>query len=167
MVPPVGELTAAPGDSATGGAEPVQLGELTPRVKRLRQLTAEWFAEMAAAVEKPLFESLRYGASRWDQVDALELSSRDSRERKAALVRAWTQLDREAEVTPARQAAHAAALEAITLLDTTQDLLTLLERRLATFVRLRLQSDDPRLLPGERPFLDVARALAQTAEAFR
>jgi hypothetical protein len=66
-----------------------------------------------------------------------------------------------------RQAQRAAALEGLLAVDTAVALVRVFERRLATLLRLRLRSATPDLLPGGRPFLDLAGALAELAEAWR
>jgi hypothetical protein len=45
--------------------------------------------------------------------------------------------------------------------------LSLLERRFAGVVRLRLRSERTELLVDGRPFLDVAAALSEAARAWR
>jgi hypothetical protein len=55
-----------------------------------------------------------------------------------------------------------AALALLTI-DAVVDLVRLVERRLATLVRLRLRSRTPELVVDDRPFLDVPAALAEIA----
>jgi len=57
-------------------------------------------------------------------------------------------------------------VEALLTIDTTVALLTLVEKRMATLVRLRLRSETPELVPQGRPFLDVAAALQEAARAW-
>jgi hypothetical protein len=61
---------------------------------------------------------------------------------------------------------HAVALETRVVLDAAVGIVRLLERRLATLVRLRLRGDDRRLLPEGRPFLDASLALAEAARGW-
>jgi len=64
-------------------------------------------------------------------------------------------------------AARATGVEARLAIDAVTGLISLVERRFAGIVRLRLRSDAPELLIDGRPFLDVAAALSEAARAWR
>lgn len=142
-----------------------------PRLKLLRRRTAALLRELAKQSDEQLLRALSHGQARWDQVDALGLVPAKAHVLRKTLAADWRAFA-EAAATETQPAARAAMQEAIATLDTSFDLLQLMERRLATFVRLRLQSasesttQEDRLMPDGRPFLDVARALLDTAEAY-
>jgi len=135
-----------------------------PRLKLLRERTARWVADVAARSEEPLLTAMSSALGQWDQVDAMELFDHAAQVERKDLARMWSAF---ASETKGSAALNAAAVEALTVLDAVSDLLQLMERRLATFIRLRLSSDEPELSVGGRPFLDIAAALQETAEAFR
>jgi hypothetical protein len=135
-----------------------------PELEQLRTRMAGWLFDLAEAGEKPMLEAANAANGRWDQVDALGLLGPQAEQDRKALVRAWTTF---ADKVQHSASLHTAAVEALTVLETVSDLLRLLERRMATFIRLRLSSEQPELLVDGRPFLDIARALHETAEAFR
>lgn len=145
--------------------EPVEIPDAyDARLKQLRMRTSAWVKERADVAEKAMAEAFASAQGRWDQVDAVALMDRDAVADKKLLQQAWHTFSSELGHMPALQSA---TVEAITVIDTVSDLLRLLERRLATFIRLRLSSEEPELYVGGRPFLDIARALHETAEAFR
>lgn len=146
-----------------GQPEPV-LGALDQhRLALLRRRTAGLIKELATIAETELNRAL--GEFKWDQIDALELVPS-----KAHVVRTQLENDWRAFVAKSpddtRDVAHSAMREAQATLATVFDLLKLCERRMATFVRLRRTQQDDRLMLDGRPFLDVARALFETAEAY-
>jgi hypothetical protein len=130
------------------------------RLLLLRRRTAALFRTLAKQVDEELMRALSAGQTRWDQVDALALIPSHVRLTRTALETDWHAAG---AVDPVL---HAASTEALATIATAMDLLQLVERRLATFVRLRLKQDDPRLMPDGRPFLDIGRALLDTAEAY-
>src|SRR5581483_1847801 len=101
-------------------------------------------------------------ARAWDQADTFSAIDGDAEAEIAALRRRLTAAARDGE-----GARRATALEGLLAVDTAVALVRLFERRLATLLRLRLRSATPDLLPDGRPFLDLARALDQLAEAWR
>ncbi len=135
------------------------------RLMLLRRRTAALLSSLSAQVEKELTRALSHGQTRWDQVDALVLAPAKTHVNRKELEADWRAFVQKApEAT--RDVARGAMREAVATLETVFDLLQLSERRLATFVRLRLQQSDDRLMPDGRPFLDLARALQDTAEAY-
>lgn len=158
-------------------AEAVPLPLLKIRVQEL-------LAELARRVSAALPETLTQASRAWDQVDALRLLDKAVHDEHRALLLAAQKLQADESVER-----RALGLEAQLTLDAAVDLVALVERRLATLVRLRLRealpppSDadpvDPdaaidatpdldrralaALLPEGRPFLDLGAALAETA----
>ena len=63
--------------------------------------------------------------------------------------------------------ARAPALEALSTLESAVSLVRLVERRLATLIRLRMRSAESGLFPGGRPFLDIGAALTEAARGWR
>lgn len=121
--------------------------------RRLRQL----LAELAARVDETLPETLAQAEQAWDQVDALRVVDRMLADEVRALRTAARAL--QADEAPA---ARALGLEAQLTLDAAIGLVSLVERRLATLVRLRLRAGGG-LLPDGRPFLDIGAALHEAA----
>ncbi len=116
-----------------------------------RRETSAFLLDLSARLEKQLVAALERAEKAWDQVDATAVLDNRTRQSAAALTQAW------------RACGGAEAALAVLTLDSSLALVTLLERRLATLVRLRARSATPDLLVGGRPFLDVPRALAETA----
>jgi len=106
---------------------------------------------LADTLEPALLTALERAGHAWDQVDAARLLDDATRERAARVIGAW------------RKVGGAPAMLAVLTVHAALDLATLVDRRLASLVRLRLRSVPDDLLPGGRPFLDVARALRETA----
>ncbi len=131
-----------------------------PDPQDLRELRAQVGAlvrELADRTEPALHQALARAASAWDQADALVILDDALLGRNVELQTRW------------RQAAHggpaerAAAVEALLALDAAFGLVALVERRLATLIRLRGDGD---LLPEGRPFLDVSSALHDVARGW-
>ena len=148
----------------------ISLHELKTRVREL-------LAELARRVDGALPDTLRHAQHAWDQVDALKLIDKAVDDEVRALVRQAALLEADAESAERR----ALGLEGRLTLEAAVGLVALVERRLATLVRVRLrgvqldgtrneQDASPdaerlteRLLPGGRPFLDLGAALHETA----
>jgi hypothetical protein len=132
-----------------------------PEVAALRRRVGALLDELAQRTERALDGALRRAASEWDQVDALTVLDRP-------LLATVATLRREADALhgAADPAAAAAGLEALLTVGAAVDLVALLERRLATLVRLRLRGDDRELLPDGRPFLDLAAALREATRGW-
>ena len=111
---------------------------------------AALLTRIAARLEPMLSDALARAGRAWDQVDAAVVLDDELRAEIAALRAACA------------DGGPDALLVALTL-ESAVGLTTLVERRLATLVRLRARSRDPLLLVDGRPFLDVARALQDTA----
>ncbi len=136
----------------------------------------ELLAELARRLTTALPDTLAQAHRAWDQVDALRLLDKAMRDEHQALLVAARLL--QAQESPDKRAL---GLEAQLTLDAAIDLVSLVERRLATLVRLRLREAMPSraaqdlaspdldqsaleaLLPQGRPFLDLGAALAETA----
>jgi hypothetical protein len=110
-----------------------------------------FLADLASRLEPQLAAALARAGHAWDQVDAGTVVDAPTRERAAAIAAAW------------RACGGPEALLALLTLETVLSVVSLIERRLATLVRLRLRSDTPELVIDGRPFLDVPRALADVA----
>jgi hypothetical protein len=135
-----------------------------PASDDLRRPVASLLAHLARRAEPALTAALRRAAQAWDQADVLSIVAGDVEvEREIAAVRLRL-TGVAARGTPARRAA---ALEGLLAVDAAVALIGIFERRLATLLRLRLRSATPELLPRGRPFLDLARALAELAEVWR
>lgn len=152
------------GEKARAAAVPVHL---------LKLRVHELLAELARRVEATLPQTLAQAHGAWDQVDALRLLDKAVHDEHQSLLVASRRL--QAHDSPEQRAL---GLEAQLTLDAAVDLVSLVERRLATLVRLRLrtathatstsESDvdhhvSETLLPAGRPFLDLGAALAETA----
>lgn len=130
-------------------------------LRSLRVQLGRFLKELSQRLEPALTAALKRAAVAWetfDEVSVLDAALRSDAARIAAAARA---LEREED--PARRAA---GLELRLTLESVLGLIDLVERRLATLVRLRVQSGEPSLLPGGRPFLDLAAALAEAARGW-
>jgi hypothetical protein len=128
----------------------------------LRARAAAWLASLATAVEDALPDALARATQAWDQADAFAVLDAPLRDEALALRRAG-----EALAEGDDEAARAAGVEARLLIDAAVGLVSLLERRFAAVLRLRLRSTTPELLIDGRPFLDVAAALAEAGRRWR
>lgn len=129
--------------------------------RALRAQLGRFLEQISQRLEPALKGALQHAAVAWDAFDEVSVLDRALHRDAAAIARAAAVLEREAD--PARRAI---GLEVRIALEATLGLVHLVERRLATLVRLRGQSGDPALLPGDRPFLDVAAALAEAARGW-
>ena len=143
---------------------PVDPGLVTDavEVRALRERLGRFLEELSRRLEPALKTALQHADVAWDAFDEIAVLDEE-------LERETARLATEAQVleTDADPVRHAAGTEARITLESTLGLLNLIERRLATLVRLRVQSGDRSLLPGGRPFLDVAAALAEAARGWR
>ncbi len=127
----------------------------------LRRGVGALLDELGRRLEPALLEALDRAASAWDQVDALTVLDRPLAATAAGLRR-----DAEALRASGDPAASAIGLLALLTVGAAVDLVALLERRLATLVRLRLRGGDRDLLPDGRPFLDLPAALREAARGW-
>jgi hypothetical protein len=155
-----GEAMSTPRGSDRRGS--LARGGLRMAPAELRVRVHELLAELARRIDAALPDTLACADRAWDQVDALRI--RDAaveREARALLQAARSFLGADEAAT------RALGLEAQLTLDAALDLVALLERRLATLVRLQLRAADvdrdAALLPEGRPFLDLGAALHETA----
>jgi hypothetical protein len=150
---PVLPLTLALVEADLDGAA-VDVGALRGRLGRLLQVLAD-------RLGPALTDALQHAAVAWDAFDAVAVMDPALHRDATWIATAAAALEREAD--PARRAI---GMEVRIALTSALGLIDLLERRLAMLVRLRVQSGDSTLLPGERPFLDVAAALAEAARGW-
>lgn len=127
----------------------------------LRGRLGRLLAELAGRLEPALKGALQHAAVAWDNFDDVAVLEPELQSAAAEIAGAAAALEREAD--PARRAV---GLEVRITLAAAVGLVELIERRLAMLVRLRVQSGDPCLLPGGRPFLDIAAALAEAARGW-
>jgi hypothetical protein len=127
----------------------------------LRGRLGRLLAELAGRLEPALKGALQQAAIAWDTFDDVAVLEPALQGAAAEIAGEAAALER--EVDPARRAI---GLEVRITLAAAIGLIELIERRLAMLVRLRVQSGEPSLLPGERPFLDVAAALAEAARGW-
>jgi hypothetical protein len=132
---------------------------LTPPVLRAR--VHELIAELAQRTDDALSRALAHAEGAWDQVDALRILDRTLDEEVRTL-RATA-----ARMSAEEDAVHrAVGLEAQLTVDAVAGLVRIVERRLATLVRLRLRAtadDRGALVVDGRPFLDLGAALHEAA----
>lgn len=128
----------------------------------LRGRAAAWLGALAARVDVALPEGLARATQAWDQADAFSVFDASLRDEAIALRRAAAALAAEDDA-----ALRAAGLEALMMIDASVGLVSLLERRFAAILRLRLRGATPSLMVDGRPFLDVAAALAEAGRRWR
>jgi len=137
-----------------GAEDEIAPAELKTRVREL-------LFELARRVDTELGATLTR-AHAWDQVDSLRIVDRAVDDELWELQHAARLL--QADESDERRAL---GLEAQLTLDATMGLVSLIEKRLATLIRLRLRAgldpDQHSLLPDGRPFLDLGAALHETA----
>ena len=136
--------------------------EGSPDVEPLRQALGALLLELANRVDPLLVHALTRASGVWDQVDAFTVMDTRAMDRVGDL-RAWcAQLRGHPD-----DAVRSAALEAATVLEASVGILALVERRLATLVRLRLRDPESTLMVDDRPFLDLGAALKAAGRAFQ
>jgi hypothetical protein len=132
---------------------------LTPPA--LRQRVHELIAELARRTDEALAETLSRADGAWDQVDALRIIDRVVDNEVRSLRAASAQISSEEDPVQ-----RAIGLEAQLTIDAVVGLVSIVERRLATLVRLRLRAtadDQGALVVEGRPFLDLGAALHEAA----
>lgn len=128
----------------------------------LRQAMGALLVDLSNRVDPLLRHAFTRASGIWDQVDAFTVLDGATLDRVADL-RAWSAQLRGHE----DGAVRSSALEVATVLEATVGILALLERRLATLVRLRLRDPQHTLMVEDRPFLDVGAALKEAGRAFQ
>lgn len=152
--PPLAHLAALP-------RQPVSPSEsLSPRA--LRQRLSGLLSALAQRLDPALTAALRQAEVAWDSFDSLSVLTPDLQAEAQAVSDGAGAL--EATVDPGLRAA---GLELRLSVAAALSLVDLCERRLATLVRLRVQSAEPALLPAGRPFIDVAAALSEVARGLQ
>jgi hypothetical protein len=139
---------ALDGDAAPGAL---------PDAGELKRAVGAFLAQLAARVERELPDEL---GKAWDQIDSLVLLDAELAKEARRLRMAARALSAAMSIPPARRADGLAAGHT---LDAAVGLVMIVERRLATLVRLR--GEEPLLVEG-RPFLDLASLLTEAARAW-
>jgi hypothetical protein len=128
----------------------------------LRARLGAWLTALGARLESELPEALARATEAWDQADTFAIFDAGSRDEAIVLRRSAEALAVVEDVV-----ARTAGVEASLAIDAAVGLISLLERRFAAILRLRLRSATPALTVGGRPFLDVAAALAEAGRRWR
>jgi hypothetical protein len=149
---PRAAISATPPPAVTAALPPAEL----------RARTGAWFAALAARLESSLPGALARATEAWDQADTFVVFDAELRDEGIALRRAAEVLAADEEAT-----LRTAGREASLGIDAVVGLVSLLERRFAAVLRLRLRSATPELVVDGRPFLDVAAALAEAGRRWR
>jgi hypothetical protein len=129
-------------------------------VAGLRAEVGALLGELADRMEPALHQALARAENAWDQADAVSVVDAELTTRADALKAAWWKV-----AAGDQPGARGAAIEALLALDAAFGLVQLVERRLATLIRLRVAGGGE-LLPEGRPFIDVAAALAEAARGW-
>lgn len=154
-----GELRPVPSLRLAVGAE---VCAAAVDVRALRQRLGRFLAELARRLDPALKTALQHADVAWDAFDEIAVLDQELEHEATALATEAAALERDAE--PARRSV---GTEVRITLESALGIVNLVERRLATLVRLRVQSGERALLPAGRPFLDVASALAEAALGWR
>jgi hypothetical protein len=142
------------------GAAPDELpAPMRLEMSRLRALVAAALHALADRTERHLPRNLAGARQAWDKVDHHDIV-------EPTLEATLDGTRRTLQLTASRDdAAGGIALQGLLALEAARGLVALAERRLSSLIRLRIQDSDD-LLPGGRPFLDIAPALAEAARAW-
>jgi hypothetical protein len=163
----VAQIRSLPGEAADLGmpraAATTSAGTTAALDKAtLRARAAAWLSALGAAVEESLPEALARATQAWDQADGFVVLDGAVRDEALALRHAG-----EALAASDDAETRAMGVEARLLVDAAVGLVSLIERRFAAILRLRLRSVTPELVVDGRPFLDVAAALAEAGRRWR
>jgi hypothetical protein len=162
----VGQIQSLPAGSAELGLPRATVndrGEATALPpETLRTRGAALLRALAEKVATALPAAIANTQQAWDQADAFALLDPELRTFAADLRRAAA-----AGVDAEDPLAQTAALETRLMIDSAIGLVTLIERRFAALMRLRLRSETPELLVDGEPFIDVASALSEAARRWR
>lgn len=131
------------------------------QVRALRKRLSLLLTTLSQRVQPALADALRQASVAWDSFDTVAVLDAGLRTEAQALATQAIALERSSQ--PAHRAA---GLELRIALTSALGLIDLCERRLATLVRLRVSSPQRTLLPGGRPFIDIAAALAEAARSW-
>lgn len=153
-------LPAPPVRLPPGAAPPADLRDVD--LGALRERLGRFLEKLARRLEPSLKTALQHADVAWDAFDEVAVLDAELEGDAADLGAAAAVLEREEDAER-----RAVGTEIRIALESTLGIVHLIERRLATLVRLRVQSGDRALLPGGRPFLDVASALAEAALGWR
>jgi hypothetical protein len=132
-----------------------------PSEPELRAHVRGLLDDLADRLEPALHDALARVDRAWDQVDALRVIDARIDDSAGALRHACQRAMAAGDPSLA-----ATATQALWTAEAALALTGVVERRLATFVRLRLRGAHPQVEVCGRPFLDVARALAEAARAW-
>jgi hypothetical protein len=147
-------------------AAPARAAASLPSLDRApvqRRAVAAMLFRLARRADEALSASLAHAGQAWEQVDAPSIVDVDFERDNTALRRRLG-----AAAQPAAPPSErAVALEGLLVLDVAVALARLVERRMASLLRLRLRTPGRELMPGGRPFLDLGAALHEAAEAWR
>jgi hypothetical protein len=127
--------------------------------RRLRAMVAADLRALARRAETTLASALASARQAWDKVDNHMIID-PALAATLSVTRRRLQLAAEGSGPTA-----AVALEGIIALEVAGNLCALMERRLSSLIRLRVQQSEE-LLPDGRPFLDLGAALAEVARAW-
>lgn len=130
----------------------------SPPPRALRARLAGLLSTLCDRLEPALIAALRQAEVAWDSFDTLAVLDPALQAEAQAISDGASALEAAADA-----GLRAAGLELRLSLAAALGLIDLCERRLATLVRLRVQSSEPALLPAGRPFLDIAAALTEVA----
>ncbi len=130
-------------------------------ISTLRGRLGHFLGELSQRLEPALTAALQHAAVAWDSFDEVSVLNPQLLSDAAEIAAAAATLERQDD-----KVLRAFGMEIRIALHAALGLIDLVERRLATLVRLRVQSGDSSLLPGGRPFLDIAAALAEAARGW-
>ena len=137
-------------------------GQSRAEIARLRALVGGGLAALARRLEERFGAAIEEARRAWEKADDVALVDAAT---GATLSETRRALHRAAAATE-HPAVRAVALEGLLAFDAACGLAGLAERRLSSLIRLRVRSEDPSLLPGGRPFLDLGRAISEVARVW-
>lgn len=140
----------------SGAGEPAP--EALPTTEGVRRHVRNTLARMANLVDARLPEALRSATWAWEQTGSMALLDDETLE-----MLMLARQDLRYAVLMGEPAVVALATEGLWALRTAFAVISLLETRLPSLIRLRTRMEDRDLMPHGRPFLDLAPALHELA----
>ena len=150
------ELAVLERDGDLGGQKPEPLDPL--RFEGVRRQVRTTLGRMATLLDERLPDALRTATWAWEKTGSMALLDEE-----ALQMLTLARQDLRYAVLMGEPQVVALATEGLWALRTAFSVISLLETRLPSLIRLRTRMEDRDLMPHGRPFLDLAPALSELA----